>query len=64
MFGLILTIVVMLAIATAILIFERPRARRIQQDLRDQAAEQRDQRPDQRPDERPGPQPGQEPGER
>ncbi|GHJ58274.1 hypothetical protein NOK12_07930 [Nocardioides sp. OK12] len=41
MFELVLTIVVLLGVALAILLFERPRARRIERDLRDQAAERR-----------------------
>lgn len=41
MFYLVLTVVVMIAIALAILIFERPRARRIQRDLADEATRQR-----------------------
>jgi len=35
--GLILTIVVALAVVAAIVIFERPRARRIERDLRHEA---------------------------
>ncbi len=35
--GLVLTVVVSLAIAVAILLFERPRARRIEKDLQEQA---------------------------
>lgn len=45
-FELVLTIVVLLGVATAILLFERPRARRIERDLRDQARERRGSDPD------------------
>lgn len=38
----ILTVVVLIAVAVAILVFERPRARRIERDLRDAARERRD----------------------
>ncbi|WP_157514867.1 hypothetical protein [Nocardioides sp. J54] len=37
LFGLVLTVVVMLGIALAILLFERRRAREIEHDLREQA---------------------------
>ena len=36
-FGVVLTIIVLLGIAVAILVFERPRSRRIERDLREQA---------------------------
>ncbi|MBM7506633.1 hypothetical protein ABKW28_14515 [Nocardioides sp. 31GB23] len=42
MFELVLTIVVLLAVAAAILLFERPRAERIERDLHEQAADRRD----------------------
>lgn len=41
-FELVLTIVVLLAVAAAILLFERPRAERIERDLHEQAADRRD----------------------
>ena len=40
--GLVLTVVVTLAIAVAILLFEQPRARQIEKDLHDQARKRRD----------------------
>jgi hypothetical protein len=40
-FGLVVTIVVLLAIALAILLFERRRAREIEHDLTDQAIRRR-----------------------
>ena len=42
MFELVLTIVVLLAVAAAILLFERPRAEQIERDLHEQAADRRD----------------------
>lgn len=42
MFELVLTIVVLLAVAAAILLFEGPRAERIERDLHEQAADRRD----------------------
>jgi hypothetical protein len=39
--GVVLTVVVLLAVAAAILVFERPRARRIERDLRDEARRRR-----------------------
>jgi hypothetical protein len=39
--GVIATVVVLLAVAAAILVFERPRARRIERDLRDEARRRR-----------------------
>lgn len=41
-FELVLTIVVLLAVAAAILLFERPRAEQIERDLHEQAADRRD----------------------
>ncbi len=41
LFGLVVTIVVMLGIAVAILLFERKRARQIEHDLQDQAESRR-----------------------
>jgi hypothetical protein len=41
-FELVLTIVVLLAVAAAILLFERPRAKQIERDLHEQAADRRD----------------------
>ena len=40
--GLILTVVVLLAVAAAILLFERPRARQIERDLRQNAEHRRE----------------------
>jgi hypothetical protein len=42
MWGLALTILVTIGIVVAILLFERPRARRIEKDLRDQLEHQRE----------------------
>jgi hypothetical protein len=39
--GVIATVVVLLAVAAAVLVFERPRARRIERDLRDEARRRR-----------------------
>lgn len=50
-FSVALTVVAMLAVAAAILLFERKRARGIEHDLREQATRRaRDDRPDDRPD--------------
>ncbi len=63
-FELVLTIVVLLAVAAAILLFERPRAERIERDLHEQAADRRDaataapdpeQSPEQTPEQSPEP---------
>lgn len=52
LFGVIATIVVLLAIAVGILLFERRRAEQIETDLRDMA---RQRRSAQEPDDDPGP---------
>lgn len=44
LFGLVLTVVVMIGVVALILLFERKRARRIQRDLRAQGEAQRDDR--------------------